>query len=293
MKKLLFLFALFSNSLLAQSASVIVFSYNRPMQLFAFLESSDKRCSHIEKTYVLFRSDNEKSDQGYKIVQNHFPFVSFHQEGNFKKILISLVENTPSKHIAFAVDDIIITEHINFATCIYALEKYKAWGFFLRLGKNITSSYFSKEKTPPPRDGKVIANRFFYWNVMKTSSRCNDWGYPNSLDITLYRKKDILPYIRHLNYCNPNTLEKMWARKKNELTRKKCISFLHSKIINLPLNLVNTSINNPHGSVYSADFLLDKFLENYKIDIQTFYKPQNKAPHEDRPITLIPFTSKK
>jgi hypothetical protein len=182
----------------------------------------------------------------------------------------------------FAVDDIIVTEFVNLAECTKALEKHRAWGFFLRLGKNIHYCSIQDKPAYPPK-GKDIRNQFFLW---KFAQAMTDWCYPNNVDMTIYRKKDISSALQKENYANPNGLEGVWARNWADCG-KLGICFQHSKIINIPMNIVQTLYKNRHNHTYSTEELLLKFQQGLKIDISIFYQRHYNTVHVDAQPSFI------
>lgn len=186
------------------AADVLVFSYNRPMQLYAFLESLFAYAKNIGTVIVLMRSDDQYV-QGYARVQEAFPSVAFaiqsslSPQEDFKNITLRIVQDGSNDHIVFAVDDSIVKDRCDFKECIDALDKTKAYGFYLRLGKNIT-------------DGDIpqlipVASDIYAWQF---KYGMGDWHYPNSLDMTLYKKETILNALQKLDYTNPSDLAGNW-----------------------------------------------------------------------------------
>jgi hypothetical protein len=80
-----------------------------------------------------------------------------------------------------------------------------------------------------------------------------------------------------LDFLNPNSLEGEWAAKANG--RKIGLCFAHSKVINIPLNIVTHSVNNRNMNFLSKEELLNKFEEGYKIDISPLEKINNESAH--------------
>lgn len=283
MKTLLSILLFFWAPLIAKTeqdgrADLIVFSYDRAMQAHAFFESAFQHLKGLNEVHLIYRSSSSEHDSGYKILANAFPQVQMHKQSNqpfqdFKPLVLSSVYSaSTSKYVVFAVDDIIVKDAINLVECTQALEEYDAWGFFLRLGKNIHHCYMMQKDSPCP-PGKKVGKDMFLW---KFKSGTYDWNYPNNVDMTIYRKKDIQSFLRSVNYIHPNSLEGKWAGQSSLKTKGIC--FTQSKILNIPLNLVNPSTNRTMNA-YSPKELLRKYLKGYKLE---FKIPQNnKSPHMD------------
>lgn len=270
----------------AGQVDMVIFSYNRPMQLYALLKSTARYIQGLASLQVIFRADGQAYEQGYAIVRQSFNNVSFTQQGpnphqDFKPLALKASFNTSkAPYILYAVDDIIVTNYINLNTCIDAITRYNAYGFYLRLGQNITHCYMEHmASTPPP--GSLSSDGFYVWQFRNGRG---DWGYPNTVDLTVYRKSDIQATVNSLSFVHPNSFEGHWSSKAP--ARPVGVSFPHSCMVNLPLNLVNIS-GNQHMNWQSAAALLTKFLEGYEINIDTLYQIDNISPHMNYEPQLI------
>lgn len=272
--------------LYGQECDVIVFSRDRPMQLFAFLESFDKHVRHARKVAVLCKI-SPTFEKGYEIIQKTFPSISFIRqseaaENDFKPLLQELAFGSFGRgadFIAFAVDDIIFTDSVDFKEGIAKLQKTQAFGLYYRLGKNICSCLmqnFSHE-IPVLQD---VGNGYFTWDI-KTGK--GDWGYPNTVDLTLYRKTEIEKDICSVSFQGPNQLEGHWAANAN----KTGLCCEHSKVVNVILNTVSGYSHRGHR-LTSADRLNQLFLDGFKIDIEPFHHLHNLSPHILHLVEFIP-----
>ena len=233
--------------LCASQADIIAFSYNRPMQLYAFLESMDYYASNVRQISVIYRCVDEKYCVAYQKVINAFPQVKFIEQksppDDFKPLLLAAFFNPDgSDYVAFAVDDDIAKDFFDFNECIEALENTKAYGFYLWLGVHVDVGI------PAVTNMIQVGDKLYFWQFKNGK---NDWGYPNSVDMVIYRKKEIELYLRNLSYNHPNSLESAWAAQANFEQIGLC--YKTSKIVNIPLNLVNFSdtqnLNIPVGKL--------------------------------------------
>ena len=260
----------------ANAADIIIFSYNRPLQLEALLRSAKQHIDNLGTIYVLYRSKGNDFQTAYDELITDYPEVHFTQQKNpphdFKPILIDLLKQSEAPYVCFAVDDIIVTDSFDMQACTDALEATGAYGFYLRLGKNITYSYNYNITLTVPKFMPVAQDIYSFHFEGKSY-----WAYPNTVDMTVYRKEDILPTILEMNYTSPNTLERDWHRKANLQNIGLC--FDHSKMINTPLNLVQENWNNKHESAYPTEELLDLWQQGLRIDIDKVYKIDNISAH--------------
>ncbi len=271
---------------------LIIFSYNRPLQLYALLESIEKYVTGIDNTYILLRADDKRFLTAYEEVFSRFSFVTpFLQtfsmtHNDFYEIMITLLEKSSSKYCLFAVDDIIVKDYFDTKEAIQILEKTEAYAFFYRLGLHLSICYphvrendpeSGKQKVPPV---KQISDHIYLWEFNKGEG---DWNYPNNVDMTLYRTKDILETFATLpKMDNPNKIEEFWSRKRPKNNKGVC--YQHSKVVNIPINIVQDIHNNRHMNLYTTEELLTFFKEGLKIDISTLYNIKNESAH----INYIP-----
>ncbi|MFC1841581.1 hypothetical protein ACFLYA_00750 [Candidatus Dependentiae bacterium] len=266
---------------------LIAFSYNRPLQLHSFFESVDKYVSGLNNIYVIYRSGNLYYDQAYEEVMNIFKDACFVRQGkhprkDFKPLLLQCFYDSPSEYIVFAVDDIIVKDYFDISECLYSLKHSDAYGFYLRLGENVTTNYNGNARVdhrPPLEEISESVYRFRF-NEGK-----NDWAYPNTVDMTIYKKSEIERDLKEMNYSSPNTLEGVWASRGDLNKFGLCFSF--SKIINIPLNIVQEDWRNPHNNSLTAKVLLDTWNDGLKIDIDYFFRINNSSPHiQEAPVFI-------
>jgi hypothetical protein len=270
------------------SVDFVIFSYDRPIQLYALLESSQLYIKGITQTYVIYRVSSEEYEQGYQRVMSDFPYVEFHRQGenptqDFKPLTIDVAFGSSSEYIMFGVDDIIVKNYVDLAECISALESTHAYAFYLRLGAHLTCSYpaWQKQKVPP---FTVVNDKMMLWQF---SSGEMNWKYPNTVDMTIYRKSDIQEELMRIDYTSPNTLEYNWFCGAPRVMNNMGLCFYDSIIINVPINRVQSFCPTPHMNLYSPKQLLEIFVSGSKIDIKPLFKIKNNGCHMDYKPSFI------
>jgi hypothetical protein len=274
------------------SVDVTVFSYNRPLQLEAFIRSLYTHVTDTGQIHVIYRADDAYKS-AYQKIMKLYPHIIYLEQsstayrGDFKPLTCKAVFDSPSKYVLFAVDDIIITRKISLNQCIHALESTQAYAFYLRLGKNITECYMLHQYTGLPVLEKVT-DTIFKWQF---ASGQGDWKYPHTVDLTIYRKQDIKEAFMRIPYHDPNALEGLWALEGDYTKTGLC--FEHSVMVNTPLNLVRTYeasadyLDHEKVKNYTPDKLLEKFNAGYILNIEPLYLINNKAPHIEYIPTFI------
>lgn len=270
-----------------EKADLVIYSFDRPMQLYAFLESAERYMSGIEEVVVIYRSSCDRYKASYELVKHRFPAVVYLSQGDkplldFKPLTIQAVFDTPSAYVVFAVDDIIVKDYICCSDDIQALEQHNAYGFYYRLGTHLSYCYtMNVPQAVPPLTS--VAPGIYAWQFC--NGHC-DWGYPNTVDMTLYRKKDIESFFKHGNYNSPNTLEGRWAGQTGPIMRRIGLCYESSKMVNLPLNRVQHDYPNRHMEL-SAQDLQTLFEQGLKIDIAPLVRVANISAHMEYNPTFI------
>lgn len=263
------------------AADILIFSFDRPLQLYACLESVQRYITGFEDITVLYRASNALFATGYEKVKDAFPIVQFVAQSaedpkqNFKPNLQKILFDSSSEYILFGVDDLIVKDFVDLKLCMDQMEKTGAYGFYLRMGRHINHCYPSDQpQTVPP--SQLLTSGIYAWDL-ETGEY--DWGIANSLDMTLFKKEQLKEALAQLKYQTPNSLEITWAEKCAP-ERAIGLYFERSKLVNIPMNIVGGT-GNPNMNYLSTEELLAKFNQGLKIDIEPLYKVENASPHLD------------
>lgn len=259
-------------SLRAQVADLVIFSCDRPLQLYALLESIEKHVKGVGEATVIYRTTHVAYKGGYDLVAKHFSRFKFVHQGehphkDFKPLTLQATFDSTSPYVIFAVDDIIVKDEVDLSHCIELLERTQAYGFYLRAGDHLNFCYTKNQDQRLPALRNVQED-VFSWIFSRGE---HDWGYPNTIDMTLYRKKDIEGAFRAIDYRTPRSLESCWATLAAPIMQRFGLCYKNSKIVNVLLSGSPVENDNENGKV-GEDILLALFLEGYKLDINEFYR---------------------
>ncbi len=269
---------------------LIVFSFDRPLQLYSLLESTDKHVTGINTIAVIYRASNSSFADGYQTVKKQFEHVAFYKQSDkpredFKPLTIQAFQQSTVPYVMFAVDDIVVKTDIDLAEVIQFLETTKAYGFYFRLGKNLSECYpyNNRAQAVPPLKQASEDVQIYSWQFKQGQF---DWNYPHTVDMTLYRKQDIQNHIKNLQYHTPNHLEAQWDVQSNRIRHLHGLCYKESKIVNLPLNRVQNEFQNRCMNLTPQELLV-LFNDGKKMDIVPIEKIVNKAAHMDYQPTFI------
>lgn len=270
-----------------RDADLVVFSYDRPLQLHALLESIHRYMTGYHQIFVIYKTSEYSYDVGFEILKQSFPAVQFIRQANgandFQSILIDVLKKA-SPYIAFSVDDIVVKDSANIEDAVSFLEKTEAYCFSLRLGEHINYCYMGDYPVKVP-DHVHVSPEVLGWQI---NSARGDWTYPNSLDMTIYHRDSLLRDFSKITFSNPNELEIAWnkAMPKRKLRQIIGLSYHKSKALNLPLNQVFIS-DNRNSNLYQKEELLQKYLDGIRIDIGPLFQMENASVHIDYKPTFV------
>ncbi len=286
--KCLILALFFANKLFCSQVDLVVFSFDRPLQLYSFLESVEKYVTGCASISVVYRSSNEQYAQAYHQVEDRFAGVRFMAQGNnpredFKPLTVKAIQEGTQEYILFGVDDIIVKDYVDLTVCTDLLKTTDAYGFYLSLGMHLNYCYPLQCNQAVPRCLRV-RDDIHAWVFSKSEG---DWNYPNTVDMTVYRKAEVLPLFVSMNYHSPNACESVWAGLAYAVINKAGLFFEYSKVVNLPLNRVQNDFHNVNMNLLTAQEMLELFNQGLKINIDSLYRIENKSRHMEYVPTYI------
>lgn len=264
---------------------LVIFSRNRPLQLYALLESIDKYFdSDSIHVTVLHRYDSEYS-KALEEVADKFNDHEFIDELNpslnltghgFKKCMQELLTRS-GRLIAFLTDDIIFKGHVDVRQISELMNAPSVLAFSLRLGLHISECYALNQSQPVPA-GSVWPPNIFAW-LWKQSQM--DWQYPFSVDGHVFRKSQFSEWVAGLDYHHPNSFEeKLQECRKFPGIPEVMLSHVVSRLVNLPINRVQETHQNRCGST-TSEFLLSKWNKGLCLDIDHYHGLMNRGVHEE------------
>jgi tetratricopeptide (TPR) repeat protein len=256
--------------------STIIFSKERPLQLFAYIESLLHYSGLPEQSiYVLYR---DVPSTPYDALKQAFPKVNWVAEQDFYRDLMAIVAACDD-YILWGCDDVFFKSPFDPQVCVQALANHESLlAFSLRLGRNI-------QPTQPlqAQDG------YWVWDWTTSPLVNSDWTYPWEVSASIYRKGDVAQVLGLTdNLKNPNLLEGLLAtyyfETHGRFWRKQLACFEISKSITLQINQVQdvyTQNEFDRSQSTTIDQLYQYFLEGRRLDWQAFENCLNPKIHVD------------
>lgn len=267
------------------STDIVVFSRDRPLQLFSAIESIERYMQGRFTIHVLYRASDTRYEAAYEEVFAAYPEITGLKERHlngkdFQPLFEKILFDSNEKYILLTTDDVVMKDFADLSLCQTMLEKTHAYGFYLGFGNNIERSYLSDRPLPKPLSAE-LGNGVYVWNF---SFGSGDWGVANHIEMGLYRKEELKRSLASSSYRNPHALQEQWV--KNLPNKKIGLCFECSKALNLPLNSTCLS-GHPNMNCKSLEELLAQFNLGYKMNIDPLFQVNNPAPHYDWVPELI------
>lgn len=292
---------------------IIVFSYNRALQLDCLLRTIKERFKIRKYHVVIIYHVTGKHRAGYDALKEKYkrsleisfiernsksvfsletlpllfknrnlwryikyPFLRKPHD-NFKRLLESQISSSDYEFTMFLTDDGYFFKEVEITDSIFELIRKNPYQISYRLyvGENLQDCPLSLEKI----DGTLR------WDYAD-SNMYNHWAYPFSVDATIYHSNTLLKVLKPILYHMPTTLESFVVThcRLNKLFRSG-ISPVESSYVGLFINRVSTIGNNFSGNI-NVDFLNEKFLEGYVLEYGFALPPVKSAFIPDK-IMLI------
>lgn len=240
---------------------VLVFSKDRACQLDALLRSTQQFLKIDHRINVLFKASEEVYFSAYQKLMNEHPSINWIEEENFREDLLNGLSPAfnENRFVMFLVDDIVFTRTYTGGENLKQFTQNEdILTISLRLGSEVSFCHPRNAETKP-FDFKS-GNR---WEWMKANS--GYWNYPMSVDGNIFKARDILPYIDSLSFTNPNNFEATMSSKP--IQKPYMMAEKDPFLVNLALNIVQTSYNNPCGDI-EVEYLNTEYLNGERIDYE-------------------------
>jgi hypothetical protein len=261
-----------------QSADLIIFSKDAPLQLLAFLESLHNFVSGLNKVTVLYESSGTDFETGYLELKIDFPQIKFVKKSGPFKAQITQIAFDPSpptsSYLLFAEDTLLITDTIDLLEAISHLSKTGAYGVFFTHHPNLRFCSDLQRYEPLPYftalGGIGKKSPPFAWQF---SCGMDDWNSPNSFQCALYKKEDLKKIlIQIIDYDSADALLYAWGQFAPQ--DKLGLFYDRAKCIQLQLN-------------ESPKFLLQAFFAGKKIFLPPLFQTSTTSKQISPEITFI------
>lgn len=263
-----------------KNVKIVILSKDRPIQLYALLESLFANCiDHCLAKICVLVNVSEEFLKSYEEIEAVFSdYCEFIYEKDFPTELSKQLMFDPKRFIMFLVDDIIFKKKFSLRECCSILESDDNYfSFSLRLGEGLNYCYpiSSAQKEPTFRLTLDDVLVFKHWG------QDGDWGYPMSLDGSIFKTSEfnyIACSLPKGSFKSPNHFEGALASKSSSIKDKDIICFPESVIVNIPDNRVQDEVKNKNQQNDHKRFLTI-WGDGLKIDISKLKGLKNNSCH--------------
>ena len=294
---------------------IIIFSFNRAMQLNALLSSMLSAWRDMEiDIKVLFNYSNKDFLQGYQhliksfeqienitfLKEEEYTALSLLQphslsipnvlhvaanrklwkyKTNFRKIILQELSLSNAQNIMFLTDDSVFITEIDIDMVSlnkWLFEKPNSRQFALRFGKEMIA------KTAVVRQGAT----YMEWNIADYPF-LSDMGYPFSVDGHIYNCDSMRKLLEKQVFANPNSLEgyvSARARRSHFFTEIRCA--MKPYLLSYPLNMVQTDVNNQSQNL-SVEYLNNLYLDGWCLEYPITTIDMTSFQQYPKEITLV------
>jgi hypothetical protein len=233
----------------------------------------------FDKIHILYKADDDYV-LGYEKLKERYDGINFHLENNFRHDLFKLIDDE-IEATTFMVDDAVVFKQILARKIDIIRPVVEDFIIFsLRLGENCVYSHpanLNYTLGEHELDGEYVT--FDY-----TKQQIGDFKYPLSTDGHIFNTRMIKDLLIEINFYNPNTLEALLQRfvLTNSIPNTvKC--FRESKLVSIPVNLVNDSFQNRNGLEFgiSESELNNRYMSGEVIDLESLDFNGVNGPHKE------------
>jgi len=265
----------------------IVFSKDRPMQLYALIKSYFENVSSPGSLEVLFHASNQEYLDAYLQVQvlcKDYD-VKFTKESSFKDDLVQVLSSLEVTKVFFLVDDILFIRHMDMSFFMNVdLNKHVP---SMRLGTNLKRCYTQNVRQPLPLmkeyEKRMSNSPMFSWSWVDGMF---DWAYPLSVDGNVFLLEEILAMAKIGEYRAPNTFEQSLQWFSLAFSDRYGLCGGQSFLVNIPFNKVQCENSNVSSNVSEKDLLIS-WCQGNEIDVSKYYGLNNVSAHQELPLHIV------
>ena len=265
----------------------IVFSRDRALQLYTLLHTYFAKVKNPAPLYIVYSvSSNahlESYDEIYKTLNASGCNVTLIKElDGFKVTLLKILYQINSKNIFFLVDDNIFIRETDF-TIAKQIDPLCTI-LSLRHSPHLKHSYTANAQlripnfTPAKEGLGLLKFAWFEQNL--------EWSDPWSVDGQVLSTAEVRVLASMSDFKAPNTFEGA-LKSFNSLCKSRYgLCYSESKVINLPINCVQTEVSNLSGNI-TAEYLLKCWNDGLMFDARPLEKHTPLSTHEEHTLEFV------
>jgi len=253
------------------SVDCIIFSKDRAAQLDLAIRSLRDNFNGYGNVIVLYRYSNDEYKKGYDIVRNtdYGLSIQYVEEKNLRIDALHYAYHATAPYIMNFCDDDVFINKVDLSGINSVIDN-DTHGISLKVSKAITYCYTSRNPNILP-DFVYDDGKFISWK-WATRELYSDWGYPGCFNANIYQKDYFLSIMKNVNFYSISTYEDGFLSQRDKF-KTKIIGFCEAKVMNTPVNKVQTEVQNITGEqhYFSIEVLNNLFLQGKRISTKNIY----------------------
>ena len=271
---------------LEQGIVGVVFSKDRALQLYTLLSTYFEHVKNPASLFIIYTASTDSHAKAYAEIETALhgcPVeVLFVREGvSFRDGLLHVLGKIRVKNIFFLVDDIVFIRpmSLDVASRLNPLNTILSF----RHGPHLCRSYTADVNQMPPNFFRSQSGSDLL--EFKWFEQGNEWSDPWSLDGQVLSTAEVRVLTRLSDFKAPNTYESALKTFNDIAEGRMGMCYSKSKILNLPINRVQSEVLNLSGTI-SPEYLLDQWNKGMMLDTSMLEDHVPRSPHEELAISF-------
>jgi len=251
---------------------IILYSCDRTSQLDLLLRSTKEHLLNAGTIYILYEASNEEYNKGFEKVKatDYGLNIKYFKQTDFKAQTLEILNLMESPYFLGLCDDDVFIKPIDTSEIVNKLYDKDVNAISIKSGLNIKYSY-SIPLIPLDYPDWIESEPFLKWDWTLYRPDTN-WGYPTCVNAYIWLKEYFINLIKDIDFKHPPTLEGGLNTIRKQL-KPLMVSTKETKLLNLPINRLQTLSPNPFGQTYNYPVhdLNIKWLNGVRIKTDNIY----------------------
>lgn len=266
--------------------SGVVVSKDRALQLYSLLCTYRELANHPAMLTVIYSTSTEAHSKAYKEIEELFSDGSLKIEfvkevDSFRVTTNKVLSRINTKNIFFLVDDIVFIRPVDLAFAAQLDTSRYILSF--RHSPALTRSYTSNANQIPPKlSGFPGCPELLQFRWFEAG---HEWSDPWSLDGQVLSTAEVRAMTEISDFVAPNTYEAALKTFSSMCAERLGLCYSESKILNLPINRVQSEVENLSGEI-SPEYLLSKWNDGMMLDTEMLRAHIPRSTHEEHAVVL-------
>jgi len=249
----------------------VIFSKDRPAQLDLLLRSIERCVTGDGEVSVLYKESDPTYHRGYGLVEARHPEFTFVPETTTLRFDFQAIAlGRPEKYFQCLMDDDVYVRPFSLADpefVQYAGDP-EIVALVLRMSPEMDYCYTQNVITDPP---EFAEDGTWRWH-----GRFDDWGYPYSVDGSIWTMDRVAHVLKHGPYESLNALEPCLLAA---MTAPKALCYKKPRLLGIPHNNVQDAFRQNRHEGGGPVEMNERFLAGEQIRWEPIAAIEARSPH--------------